>query len=362
MSDIILINKKKSKYYYYFNKTNGLSIRAEYKGHDEPLWSLEGPELIDVSITNYCERNCEFCYRNSSVKGKHMSLKDFESILILMQKTHTYQIAIGGGNPNQHPDFVKILKMCREKYGIIPSYTTNGDGLTEKILDASKKYCGAVAISYYEPFNKFISALNKLKSRYIKTNIHFLMTSESIGTAIDWLENLPDFLNGVNAIIFLNYKPEGNKIKKSLLLKNSDKTKKFFEVVKKHDIRKFKLGFDSCSISGIVENLEFDSRFIEACESGRFSAFINENLNLYPCSFFEKKTKGIDLNKVELIEAWKNASQFKEIRDKIINNFCINKCKYEKHCKGGCPMFKEINLCRKYQKIRGQNDSDENNF
>lgn len=345
MDDIILIDKKKSHYYYYFNKSNGLSIRSEYKGFDEPFWAVEGPELLDVSITNYCERECSFCYRDSSTYGKHMSMNNFEMIMEYMTETNTYQIALGGGNPNQHPNFIEILKMCREKYGIVPSYTTNGDGLTDEILIASKNYCGAVAISYYEPFNKFIKALQSLLQYNIKTNIHFLLTSETTKIAIDWLRNPPKFLTSINAIIFLNYKPVGLNASDSLLLKNSDLIKEFFVLVNKHDISKFKIGFDSCTISGIVENLNFNSNFIESCEAGRFSAFISEDMKLYPCSFTVGIYKGEDLLNISLKEAWLNSIDFKTMRSKISKNVCKDKCKYEEYCKGSCPIFNEIAIC-----------------
>lgn len=109
-----------------------------------------GPELLDVSITNYCERGCDFCYRGSNKNGKSMSLELYEKILKNAEQTGVFQIAIGGGNPNQHPQFIEILKLTR-KYGIIPSYTTNGQGMTKEIYEASKKYAGAVAVSWYSP-------------------------------------------------------------------------------------------------------------------------------------------------------------------------------------------------------------------
>jgi radical SAM protein with 4Fe4S-binding SPASM domain len=345
MNDIVLIDKKKSHYYYYFNKSNGLSIRSEYNGFDEPFWAVEGPELLDVSITNYCARGCSFCYRDSSIYGKHMSMKNFEKILEYMKETNTYQIALGGGNPNQHPNFIEMLKLCRGKYEIVPSYTTNGDGLTNEILMASKKYCGAVAISYYEPFNKFIEALQSLIQFGIKTNIHFLLTSNTINIAIDWLRNPPEFLTGINAIIFLNYKPVGLNASNSLLLRNSNSIKEFFALVNKHDIRKFKIGFDSCTVSGIVENLNFNPNFIESCEAGRFSAFISENMRLYPCSFMMGVSEGEDLSIISLKEAWINSAGFTTMRNRINVNACKDNCKYEEYCKGSCPIFSEIAIC-----------------
>lgn len=346
MRDVVIANKRESSHYYYFNKTNGLSIRAEHKGFPEPFWAKEGPELLDISITNYCEKGCSFCYRNSNINGKHINFKNYVSILDQLEVTHTYQIALGGGNPNQHPDFVKILEVTRLGYGIVPSYTTNGMGLTDEIIEASRKYCGAVAVSYYEPLDKFVYAVRKLINAGIKTNIHYLLTSKSVDEAIDLLLNQPEYLNGLNAIVFLNYKPVGENKSDDLLFKKSNRVSDFFDAVRNHDLRKFKIGFDSCTVSGIVNHLNFNSNFIESCESGRFSAFISEDMMLYPCSFMEANGNGVDLSRITLIEAWKNSDIFLSLREQMSNNNCISKCKYEDLCMGGCPLYNKINLCK----------------
>ncbi len=347
MDKIILINKKASNHYYYFNKLNGLSIRKEHEGYDDPFWSVEGPELLDISITNFCEKGCSFCYKNSSANGKHMAITDYENILNQLKTTHTYQVALGGGNPNQHPDFCEILRMTREDYGIIPSYTTNGYGLTDDIIYYSKKYCGAVAVSYYEPLDEFEFAIRKLIDNGIKTNVHFLLTSLSLNAAIGILEYPPAYMSGINSIIFLNYKPVGNHSDDSLLLKKNDKVNEFFNLVKKHNSNNFKIGFDSCTISGIVTNLYVNKIFIDSCEAGRFSAYISEEMKLYPCSFMESASEPINLRKTPLLEAWQNGFEFNKIRKSINNNACINNCDLEKICNGGCPVFREINLCSK---------------
>lgn len=345
MSQAVVVNKKKSNHYFYFNKSNGLSFRTEYKGFSEPFWAEEGPELLDISITNYCEKGCSFCYRNSNVNGKHMDLNDYESILRQLKDTYTYQIALGGGNPNQHPEFVKILEMTRTVYGIVPSYTTNGMGLTEKVIEASKKYCGAVAVSYYEPQEEFVNAIEKLVNAGIKTNVHFLITSENVTKAIELLFSPPKYLDGINAIIFLNYKPVGKNKSDKLLFKKSNLVNDFFDAVKKHDLKKFKIGFDSCTISGIVKHLNINSKFIESCEAGRFSAFISEEMNLYPCSFMEPTTKGVDLKIMSIIDGWTESESFQSIRANLSDNICKSICEYEELCSGGCPVFNKINLC-----------------
>lgn len=344
----IFIKKYKDEgYYVYFNKNTGLNVRCEFEGNTEPFWSKHGPELIDISITKWCDKECKFCYRNANKYGQHMKIEVFEEILKQAVEMDTLQIALGGGNPNQHPEFVKFLKLAKDKYGIVPSYTTNGRGLTPEILEASKKYCGAVAVSAYEPYTEMQKSISKLLNKGIKTNIHFVLTNESVDTAIKWLDSLPDYLKGINAIVFLNYKPVGRCTSSDkLLLKNNNKFIELFNIIENKKLP-FKIGFDSCSISGIVEYMNIKNEYIEACESGRFSAFISEDFKLYPCSFMVDKFEGIDLRKKKIIEAWKDSELFNSIRNKIKNNNCIGNCKKENACHGGCPIFKKISLCNK---------------
>lgn len=350
MKDIVMINKKESKHYYYFNKINGLSIRAEYPDENEPFWAVEGPELFDISITNFCDKGCDFCYRDSNPDGHHMDVDDYREILNQLVDMHTFQVALGGGNPNQHPDFVEILRMTREDFGIVPSYTTNGRGLTNEVIRASKKYCGAVAVSFYHPIKDFISAVNTLISNDIKTNIHFLLTSKTIHSAIDLLKNIPDYLDGINAIIFLNYKPAGSRANDTLLLKNSKDIDDFFKCVSEHDMRRFKIGFDSCNISGIVQHIKYNPRFIESCEASRFSAFISEDMLLYPCSFMEAITDGINIGEQSIVSAWQKDQGFVNMRNVISNRKCPLQCKKYSDCYGGCPVFSEVNYCSYFKK------------
>ena len=108
------------------------------------------PELADISISNFCKEDCEYCYRSSNDKGEFISLEDYQ--LILKELTHqqygsVFQVALGGGEPLLHPQFEEILKLTRE-YNIIPNYTTNGKYFNQKNIIATKKYCGSIAISF----------------------------------------------------------------------------------------------------------------------------------------------------------------------------------------------------------------------
>lgn len=326
-----------------FNQRSGLLIRSDDELGNDPFWCSYGPELIDISITNWCDKGCSFCYKKSSRAGTHLSLDAYKSVLHQAAQMRVLQVALGGGNPNQHPDFCEILRLTRDEYNIIPSYTTNGRGLSEDVLAATKKYCGAVAVSVYEPYDEAFFAIQKLLDYGIKTNIHFLLSSKSINTAIQWLQNPPKPLKGINAVIFLNYKPVGRNPNQELLAKNSQDISSFFHLAGSH--HEFKIGFDSCSISGIVRFINTSPIFTERCEAGRFSMYISEDNRMYPCSFMIGKVEGVPITHDNIQSVWRNHEIFTSIRDLLSQNSC-NECVAKNTCSGGCPIYPEINICQ----------------
>ncbi len=81
----------------------------------------------------------------------------------------------GGGNPNQHPNFVKILEKLDELQ-ITPNYTTNGMGLTDEILEATQKYCGGVALSCHPHLREYWeSGVKKLLATGVKLSYHHII-------------------------------------------------------------------------------------------------------------------------------------------------------------------------------------------
>src|ERR1700753_44933 len=162
---MILKRFPKQRYTAMFNPNSGFFARVEDIGAPEPFWADHGPELLDIPITNWCDHGCFFCYRKSDVTGSHMALEDYREVIRQAESMHTFQVALGGGNPNQHPRFAEILRLTREDHGIIPNYTTNGRGLTEPVLEATRSYCGAVAVSAYAPYRETADAIEQLTSR-----------------------------------------------------------------------------------------------------------------------------------------------------------------------------------------------------
>ena len=82
--------------------SNGTKIRS-YEG--TPIY--DHPESIDVKITNYCDLNCAFCHEKSNLEGQHADLDRLLEVLSELPKG--VELAIGGGNPLDHPDLVRFL-------------------------------------------------------------------------------------------------------------------------------------------------------------------------------------------------------------------------------------------------------------
>ena len=81
--------------------------------------------------------------------------------------------------------------------------------------------------------------------------------------------------------------------------------------------------------------------FIDSCEVGFFSVYIDENLRVSPCSFSNGKDS-YSLREFDFYDIWLN--KLDSFRDRIYNK-CIQKCNVKKHWKGSCPYFPEITTC-----------------
>lgn len=337
--DLIIREYPEQHYKTLFNQRTGFFMRLEDDGYSEPFWAEEGPELLDISITNYCERGCQFCYRKANPKGHHMSLESLKHVITQAKNAGVFQIALGGGNPNQHPHFNDILRMIREA-GIVPSYTTNGDGLSEDILVATKTYCGAMAVSLYEPYIGYDDIFERIHSIGIKCNAHIILKKDTIDMLTNWFKNPPHFFKWVNAVVILNYKPIISD--SGFMVKDTQKLQQFYEAVS--SCNTMKIGFDSCSVPGIVSWMNVNSALIEPCESARFSAFISEDLRMYPCSFMVNTDLFGDLKSQSLTDIWHDHPTFVDHRERIKNNNC-SACKVQNLCNGGCVFLPEINQC-----------------
>jgi len=166
---------------------NGKTLRQQID-NSKPIEELDYPEFYDISVTSKCYGNCPECYMDSKESGTHYNaienIRKFFGSMTDNQRPH--QLAIGGGECTLHPDFCNILKEI-DSLGITPNYTTNGMHLTDEIIEATKKYCGGVAISCHPHLQDFWRpAADKLVENGIMLNFHIIISDkESVDYFMD---------------------------------------------------------------------------------------------------------------------------------------------------------------------------------
>ena len=350
---------KKNRFVSKFDPKTGFYIRTgvlDENGKDtgvDPFMTAY-PELIDIGVMGFCRHGRDGlclksgvqCYQNGlKTHEPNMSLENFKKIIDEC-KGKTFQVALGGrGDVDQHENFEELVKYCREN-NIVPNFTSSGLGFTPEIVDICKKYCGAVAISWYRQEHTY-RAIQMLLDAGVKTNIHYVLGNNSIDEAIERLKN-NDFPNGINAIVFLLHKNVGLGNKANILDINDPKVEEFFNVIDNNKFN-FRIGFDSCSIPGIINKTSnIDTASTDTCEGGRWSMYITSDMKALPCSFDNQELKwAYDISNDTIQNAW-NSKQFDEFRSHFKNS--CSGCSKRNECMGGCPIRREIVLCNRKEK------------
>lgn len=209
--------KNSGDHWVLFNRENGTKIRISFNQPEDfvPTKAFS-PELVDVKITDYCPFGCEYCYQDSTPHGEHASLEAIKNIASAFATMRVFEVALGGGEPTMHPDFVEILKTFRQ-HKIVPNFTTKSvhwlkdDKLREDIL----KYAGSFAYSVEnaKEAEEIIDLCEKYEvnargswwasSRLV---LHYVM---GVGTAQDFQDVLKTAKENWIEVTLLGYKTNG---------------------------------------------------------------------------------------------------------------------------------------------------------
>ena len=336
------IRRHSDEYNFIGDTASGMTFRWGRTFEENPQFA-PWPELADISISNHCTKGCDFCYRDSRPNSSFMSIDDYEHLI--KQLSHpkwgnVFQIAIGGGEPLEHPDFMNIIDITL-KHGIVPNFTTNGEHLTNDVITRLKKKVGAVALSAIDINEVDTQLVKKLKKNNIKCNIHYVLNNQNIIQAIDILNGeYNSNLQDANSIIFLTYKPLG-RADKHYQLKLDSNFMSFVNLIDKNQCST-RIGFDACFVPMLMHYTYVDLKYIDPCECAFFSVYIDENLMVSPCSFSNNKDYAFSLREYSFEHIW--TMLFHEYRNSMINK-CSRECKNKIECRGCCPYFNNITLC-----------------
>lgn len=163
MSEKELIGKYINGNYKVFILSDGTMIRS----CKEDIMIPEFPDSMDVKITNKCDQNCSYCHEKSTSDGKHgkiLNVPFFNSL-------HPYtQLAIGGGNVLEHPDFIPFLIWCKERK-LIPSITLNQKHFMQNIetvkMLVDRELVYGIGVSLVYPTDDFIKVVKQFPNAVI---------------------------------------------------------------------------------------------------------------------------------------------------------------------------------------------------
>jgi organic radical activating enzyme len=165
-------------YWVLFNKKTGAKVRFTFQDLDKKIEKSSKPELVDLKITNYCDLNCPYCYQNSSSNGNHAT--DINYILWKLESLGVLEIAIGGGEPTTHPEFLSILKEIHD-YNMVANFTTR----SLKWLE-DDKFRESV-FQYSRSFAYSVTTLNQIKNWYQLIEKYHINNWDSIRSSVQYV-------------------------------------------------------------------------------------------------------------------------------------------------------------------------------
>ena len=184
------------------NWHTGMKVRYEYDSSN-PYVKSTTPELVDVKITNQCPYKCHFCYQSSVPDGLHADIRLIFDTIDMLSELEVFEIAIGGGEPTEHPDFTRILNHCVEN-SVKPNFTCFGHKWLQDsdIVSAVKRCVGGIGVSVHDDkhFNKY----DKIK----KTVPDQIVMAQHVFGLLPFDKTL-ELVRNVEHILFLGYKETG---------------------------------------------------------------------------------------------------------------------------------------------------------
>lgn len=243
------------------------------------------PETVDISITDWCDFGCTYCYQDSTAKQRHAPNDLVDKVI--KSFTHSpYQIAIGGGEPTAHPDFPNILMRARE-LGTVPNYTTAGHIVRPEVIEATNSVCGGVAMTFHawKGVEWFAEHYKKLRSLLkIQLNVH-LIADKDVATNLEALTALQKDVGKLN-VVLLAYYPDVGRGSMAGIMPKTVYDGSFPLAITKAIASKMTLAFSEGLLPYFLSRPELgvETRFASRAE-GLFSAYVDPRGRLSHSSF-----------------------------------------------------------------------------
>ncbi len=144
------------------------------------------PKILQLEVTNDCNRNCSICMRRTSKREVgYLSKEDFEKIPFEKFKEVAFH---GWGEPFLHPDLFSFIRRAKE-FGVETSLITNGTLLLERMEELIKSELDSIAFGIFKTDEGVFSNVRE-----------FCKRNEGIKTFVD-ITILPWNLDDIRRIV-----------------------------------------------------------------------------------------------------------------------------------------------------------------
>ena len=282
-----------------------------------PIRTLWKPRGFAVAITTRCNLRCKMCARTiNNIKGDDMKFEVFEKISESFKEGMEVNFC-GLGETLLHPDFFKMLDICKKKK-VKFGFTTNGTLLTEDVCRRLFEYVqfNSVVISvdgvekYWDVRKgdvnvvlrniKGFSRMGKSFGRKVPIYINFMGLCSNITDLPILIDELKDDIDVIGILHPIIYSQDmvGEH------LNNCQEKSSAIFVVAKNMCEKYGIDF---------LDRKFGVRKGRGCLTPFFKPYINIKGDVYPCTiigcesdYTEIVNVFIDGKKIELIPKYYN--------------------------------------------------------
>ncbi|CAM6054971.1 unnamed protein product [Sphagnum tenellum] len=329
-------HRQDGQFWTIFDTENGNKVRFSFDENDlsaDAYTKAALPELCDLKLTDYCTKNCQFCYMSSTEKGKHAPLTRIKKIAKMLGDMGVFEVALGGGEPTAHPDFAEILREFKQQ-GVMPNFTTFTDKWldNEDIVKTVRETVGGIGVSCLDA--KGLALVDRIKEGLrdktqtyrglTKVSAQHVVGSVPIMKTVDFIKAA--FENHI-PVLLLGFKEVGFGEKYSRFDDNSLETYIKLAIGNPEDNRWAQLSIDTALADrypNLTKVLGVPDALVSSPE-GKFSCYIDAVTNQCAASSYVKPHEMLPLPKT--IKEFKNVFATFEVCDRCGCLFAYPKTK-----------------------------------
>lgn len=214
---------------------------TKFRWSKQPYTKSSTPELVDLKITDYCGYGCKFCYQGSTKEGQHAPIALLKETIETLGRHGTFELAIGGGEPVDHPEFAEVFRIAKEN-SITVNFTTYGvewaQDENHPVVKAMKDtyWSGGIGVSVHT--KRDIAKVTRLSNALSEANIWGaqVMAQTVIGaTTVDaTFAILEDCIMEDRPLLLLGYKTTGRGKSFNQRKRTEDEVRKLLKRAKAH--------------------------------------------------------------------------------------------------------------------------------